>query len=247
MTRGRLLLPVVSETRRPQPEQQAPPVQFVRLRYAKRGRARFASHRDFGRALERALRRAGVPMAYSSGFNPHPRISYANAVPTGAASEAEYLELGLAERVEPTELASALTSALPDGFEIVDAREAGEGALADLLDTSVWRIQVVGVPLEVLQRAVDSFMAQESVMVSRMTKQGMRELDARGAVESLTVVQDGVLELTVRHQVPMVRPDDVLNACTGAEPDATVSEPAILTRLAQGRLISGRVVGPLEH
>lgn len=146
MTRGRLLLPVVSETRRPQPEQQAPPVQFVRLRYAKRGRARFASHRDFGRALERALRRAGVPMAYSSGFNPHPRISYANAVPTGAASEAEYLELGLAERVEPMQLASALTSALPDGFEIVDAREAGEGALADLLDTSVWRIQVVGVP-----------------------------------------------------------------------------------------------------
>lgn len=247
MTRGRLLLPVVSETRRPQPEQQAPPVQFVRLRYAKRGRARFASHRDFGRALERALRRAGVPMAYSSGFNPHPRISYANAVPTGAASEAEYLELGLAERVEPMQLASALTSALPDGFEIVDAREAGEGALADLLDTSVWRIQVVGVPLEVLQRAVDSFMAQESVVVSRMTKQGMRELDARGAVESLTVVQGGVLELTVRHQVPMVRPDDVLNACMGAEPDATASEPAILTRLAQGRLISGRVVGPLEH
>jgi radical SAM-linked protein len=68
----------------------------LRLRYAKRGRLRFASHRDFQRAFERALRRAGVPMAYSAGFSPHPKISYANAAPTGTASEAEYLEIGLA-------------------------------------------------------------------------------------------------------------------------------------------------------
>ena len=81
-----------------QPEQQAPPVQRMRVRYAKRGRLRFTSHRDFSRAFERALVRARIPMAYSSGFNPHPRISYAGASPTGAASEAEYLEIGLAER-----------------------------------------------------------------------------------------------------------------------------------------------------
>ena len=80
---------------REQPEQQAPPVQKLRLRYAKRGRLRFTSHRDFSRAFERALVRAEVPMAYSSGFHPHPRISYANAAPTGAASEAEYAEIGL--------------------------------------------------------------------------------------------------------------------------------------------------------
>ena len=58
-----------------QPPQQAPPVQRLRIRYAKRGRLRFTSHRDFSRAFERAVFRARVPMAYSSGFNPHPRIS----------------------------------------------------------------------------------------------------------------------------------------------------------------------------
>ena len=63
-------------------------MQRLRVRYAKRGRARFTSHRDFSRAFERALRRAAVPMAYSSGFNPHPRISYAGAAPTGAAPPA---------------------------------------------------------------------------------------------------------------------------------------------------------------
>ena len=81
-----------------------PAVQKLRLRYAKRGPARFTSHRDFSRALERALRRAEVPMAYSSGFNPHPRISYAGAAPTGSASEAEYLEIGLAKVLDPADV-----------------------------------------------------------------------------------------------------------------------------------------------
>ena len=58
------------------------------MRYAKRGRLRFSSTRDFQRALERAVRREGAPMAFSAGFHPHARISYANAAPTGAASEA---------------------------------------------------------------------------------------------------------------------------------------------------------------
>ena len=97
---------------RDQPEQQAPPVQRLRIRYAKRGRLRFTSHRDFSRAFERALVRARIPMAYSSGFNPHPRISYTGASPTGAASEAEYLEIGLATRVDPAEILAALRDLL---------------------------------------------------------------------------------------------------------------------------------------
>src|ERR687883_430374 len=104
---------------REQPEQQAPPVQRLRVRYAKRGRMRFTSHRDFSRAFERALVRARIPMAYSSGFNPHPRISYAGASPTGAASEAEYLEIGLAEELDPAVVQAALEESLPDGLDVL--------------------------------------------------------------------------------------------------------------------------------
>jgi radical SAM-linked protein len=78
-------------------------VQRVRLRFAKRGRLRFTSHRD----VQRAVRRAGVPIAWSAGFSPHPRLSWAGAVPTGAASEAEYVEVGLAEAVDPEVLRAA--------------------------------------------------------------------------------------------------------------------------------------------
>ena len=72
----------------------------------------------FRRAFERALRRAAVPMAYSSGFSPHPRISYPNASPTGAATEAEYLEIGLAAACDPDKVRVALDAALPPGLDV---------------------------------------------------------------------------------------------------------------------------------
>ncbi len=112
---------------REQPEQAPPPVQRLRVRYAKRGRLRFTSHRDFSRAFERAVFRARLPMAYSSGFNPHPRISYAGAAPTGSASEAEYLELALAEVVDPASVHAALDEAMPDGLDVVEVVESPGG------------------------------------------------------------------------------------------------------------------------
>ena len=129
---------------RQQPEQQAPPVQRLRIRYAKRGRLRFTSHRDVSRAVERAVVRAEIPMAYSSGFHPHPRISYAGASPTGAASEAEYLELGLAERRDPEDVRRALDEALPDGLDVAAIVESPGGSLSDLLVASSWLVELRG-------------------------------------------------------------------------------------------------------
>src|SRR6478752_3511759 len=166
----------------------------MRVRYAKRGRLRFTSHRDFSRAFERALVRARIPMAYSSGFNPHPRISYAGASPTGAASEAEYLEIGLAERVEADRLAADLDEALPERLEV-----------------SRWRIDLPGQGTADVEPAVASFLAATSVVVERMTKKGMRSFDSREAVLALTATpyDDGTaLEVVLRHTVPSVRPDD---------------------------------------
>ena len=131
-------LPRMPGRRVPEGPPPAPVVQRLRLRYAKRGRLRFSSTRDFQRALERALRRADVPMAFSAGFHPHPRISYANAAPTGTASEAEYVELGVSERVDPEAVRVALDDALPAGLDILEVVEAGPGSLADRLEASDW-------------------------------------------------------------------------------------------------------------
>lgn len=208
-------------------------MQWLRLRYARRGRARFTSHRDFGRAFERALRRAQVPMAYSSGFSPHPRISYANAAPTGAASEAEFLEIGVARACDPEEVRQALDRALPDGLDLVAAQTAPPNTLADLLTASRWQIDLVGVDPAVADRAVTTFLDRAEVEVSRMTKSGLRTFDARAAVTALDAAP-GQLLATITHQAPLVRPDDLLTALAALEPDWRPTHPPLLTRLVQG-------------
>jgi radical SAM-linked protein len=220
-------------------------VQKLRLRYAKRGRLRFTSHRDIARAFERALRRAHVPMAFSQGFNPHPKISWIGAAPTGAASEAEYVEIQLIETVEPAGLVAELDKAMPPGLDLLEAVPAGSGSLADRIDASRWQIEVPGVPAAQLAAAVAALLAAEEAEVERLTKSGMRTINVRPAVvraQTREVSADGepygILDVVVRQTTPVVRPDDVLSALrvvAALEPPV----PAKATRMAQGRLDDG--------
>lgn len=241
---------------REQPEQQAPPVQRLRIRYAKRGRLRFTSHRDFSRAFERAISRARVPMAFSSGFNPHPRISYAGASPTGAASEAEYLEIGLAQVLDPAEVGRALDESLPAGLDVLEVVVSAGGSLADQLEASDWEITLTDTDAATLQPAVDQLLATPEVLVERMTKKGLRTFDARAAIALLEVRPGGastsdhescaILRVVLRHGTPSVRPDDVLAALR--EISGTSVRSAVLAqRLAQGPLDTrtGTVGDPL--
>jgi len=225
-------------------------VQRLRVRYAKRGRLRFTSHRDFSRAFERAVFRARLPMAYSSGFNPHPRISYAGAAPTGSASEAEYLEVALAEVVDPAAVHAALDEAMPDGLDIVEVVESPGGGFADLLQASRWRI-ALPMPAAEVRAAAAAFLAAEEVPVQRMTKKGLRDFDSRAAVLSLEVSAEGegaVLDVLLRHLEPAVRPDDVLSGLVSVGGAELVGVP-LLTRLAQGPLdeATGEIGDPLRH
>jgi radical SAM-linked protein len=225
---------------RQQPEQQAPPVQRLRVRYAKRGRLRVTSHRDFSRAFERALVRARIPMAYSSGFNPHPRISYAGASPTGAASEAEYLEIGLAEQVDPARLGVDLDQALPDGLDVLEVVEASPGGLTDRLEASRWQIELA-LPLDTVEAAAREFLDRPTVSVERMTKKGLRSFDSRAAVLALEVTaydEGSRLDVVLRHTVPAVRPDDVLSGLREVGGLADHGAP-LITRLQQGPLDEG--------
>jgi radical SAM-linked protein len=241
-----------------------PVVQRLRLRYAKRGRLRFTSHRDIARAFERALRRSGVPIGFSAGFTAHPKVSYVGAAPTGAASEAEYLEIGLADRRDPESVRSALDAALPEGLDVLAVVEAsvGDTALAERIEASVWRIRLAEVASGELERAIETFLAQESVLVDRATKDGTRPVDARAAVVAAEVVEDpasgpagegcATLDVVVRHVTPAVRPDDVVTALRRAAGLSTPVAP-VATRLAQGLLDAAppqaakRLIDPLEE
>ena len=131
-------------------------------------------------------------MAYSSGFSPHPRISYANAAPTGAASEAEYLEIGLVERRDPDQIRRALDDALPPGLDVLEVVEAGGGALADRLTGSLWTVDWPGADADLLAAGVATLLAEPEHVVERMTKNGLRAFDVRGALVEADVDGDGL-------------------------------------------------------
>ena len=227
-----------------------PPVQRLRIQHAKRGRLRFTSHRDFQRAFERALRRANVPMAYSSGFSPHPRISYANASPTGVASEAEYVEIGVVAPCDPAKLAEALARVLPPGLDVIDVVEVRTKDFVERLEASQWQVELPGAELAQVEAAVAALLAAPEVQVERMTKSGVRRFDARAAVlraevstaaplesgESAAGTTCAIISLVVRHGAPTVRPDDVLAALTTVA-GFTPPVPPRITRLAQGPLL----------
>jgi radical SAM-linked protein len=216
------------------PNPQVPVVQKLRVRYAKRGRLRFTSHRDFARAFERAVRRAGIPIGFSSGFSPHPKISYANAAPTGAASEAEFLEIGVTEPQDPDGVRRALDAALPPGLDIVDVVVAdASGSLADRLEASVWRIELGGADETQVASAVTAFLAAEDVSVDRMTKRGMRAIDVRGAVVDLASAGQEVTAI-VRSTIPTVRPEDIVAGLRAHGLELTGSPVA--QRVSQGPL-----------
>ena len=226
------------------------------MRYAKRGRLRFSSTRDFQRALERAVRRAGVPMAFSAGFHPHPHISYANAAPTGAASEAEYFQLQLTQQCDLEALRAALDESLPQDMAVLRVVEAAPGALADLLQASVWQLDFEGVTLETITDAVATFMDRAELLVTRMTKSGVREFDVRQAVlaSDVVLVRAGDADgrdlvrwtMTIQHTTPAVRPIDVMTGLTELT-GLQVPRSPLMTRLAQGVLeAGGRVIDPFD-
>ena len=232
---------------RQQPRPTGPPpppaVQRLVVRYAKRGRMRFASHRDIARAVERGVRRAGLPVAHSAGFSPHPKISYSGGAPTGAASEAEFLEISLTAWLDPDTVRARLDAALPDGIDVIEVGDLAV-AKAPQLEASEWEVVMPGVAQAEAARAVEAFLAVAHAEVDRLTSNGIRRLDTRAAVVSLEVDQRAtaegqqgcaILRMVVRHLTPAVRPEDILaafRAMSALEP----SSPAVVTRLAQGPL-----------
>ena len=243
-----------------------PTVQRLRVHYAKRGRLRFSSHRDFQRAFERALRRSAVPMAYSAGFSPHPKVSYAGAAPTGVASEAEYLEIGLAQRCDPERLRAALDASLPDDLDVLELVEVAPPppnvkaeSLSDRLEASVWEVRLRGdragrrggrgggLPGRGPGRGDpdDQERAADLRRPGRGGGAGGRPGPACRCDPGMTG-PCAILRLVVRHVTPAVRPDDVLAGLASIGDLAPPSTPAV-TRLAQGPLdeSAGTVSDPL--
>ena len=167
----------------------------IRFRFTKLGKIRFTSQRDVARMWERALRRARLPLAYTEGFSPRPQLSFGLALPTGAESLAEYLDVALdpvraAEAgVEVATLPATLNALLPEGIDIEEAVvvERSKDSLQQIVTSCSWTMRLAGLTGEELSDRVDALMAADAVPITRERK-GREEIDdLRPSVLALAV------------------------------------------------------------
>lgn len=182
----------------------------LRIRFSKLGKIRFTSHRDTARIWERGLRRAGLPVAYSEGFTPRPRISFGLALPTGYESEAEYLDVELDEEAAGLSdlgidgeaaglsgLAGALTEAVPAGITVLAAAgiDRAGPSLQEAVTSCTWRIDVDGVDEEAAAAAAARALDAGEILITRERKGRTVTDDIRPQIVSLDITSttaDGI-------------------------------------------------------
>ena len=174
----------------------------VRVRLGKDDEIRFVSHLGFMRAFERTVRRARIPVAYSGGYHPHPKISFATALGVGMTSEAEYLDMELDEaalgHLSTRDVLERLRLAAPPGMPVIAVCAAdGRPTLASRIE---WASYCVGVHDDVrheLKDAVLEFLSSDSAIAEVNTKSGQRRADIRPLVRDICWSSNGALECTL--------------------------------------------------
>lgn len=194
----------------------------IRVAFAKENEAKFIGHLDLTKAFERAMRRAEIPMAFSEGFNPHPKISFGSALALGATSLREYVDIDLAEEMLPAEFMNRLQLQLPQGLTLLEAREIPpqSKALMAVLNSTCYKVRVpLTLPLEQsrLDESLDRFLAQESIPYIRYSKnKGRQDKNLRPFVRSIggEVAEEWVdfdMEVEIGNQ-GSVKPIEVVGA-----------------------------------
>ncbi|MEC7909358.1 MAG: TIGR03936 family radical SAM-associated protein [Actinomycetota bacterium] len=193
----------------------------LRIRYTKRGKIRFIGHRDVARIWERTLRKANIPVLYSQGFSPHPRISFGLALPTGFESEAEYVDIYLGEEFfmndfDSKSIQQDIDRALPVGMDAlgIGIVSTSEDSLQEAVDTCIWEVRVSGVSVEEFKKIMDEMFSSDSLNIERERKGKLLVEDVRQQVHSMDITEeheDGVTILTELGTKPRVlRPTDLL-------------------------------------
>ncbi|MGI5818197.1 MAG: TIGR03936 family radical SAM-associated protein [Armatimonadota bacterium] len=172
-----------------------PPIRhFAVLRFRKAGPLRYLSHLDLNRAVDRAVRRAGLPVKYSQGFNPSAQIGYAHALPVGVAGERELCQIELERPVAADEVHRALVAQLPEDLQPVQTEVVSGEKRKHISGSTVaeYEMQLAAdgqVDAEDLRRAVSEVLEAGNLRIVRETKTRTREIDIRPGIHELTVFE----------------------------------------------------------
>lgn len=158
--------------------------------FEKMGRMSWFSHLDLQNTMQRALRRAQLPVAYSQGFNPHVLTSFATALSVGCQSRGEVMEVEMAGEISPEEFAEKLNACLPDGLKVRRCAPVPDSAPALMAKVAEAGYDITA-PNADLTQAVEAFLKAEEVMVEKRSKTKTRLVNIRPMVHEITCAFDG--------------------------------------------------------
>ena len=193
-------------------------VQRLRVWFSKGDRVRYISHLDVLRYWERCIRRAGLPLSYSQGFTPHPKLAFAGPLPLGYLAENEVMDVTLDERMDPAEFAARLVPQTTSDLSVVRVEEVPLGMIApqSALLWADYAVDLEGVPTEVARLAVASFLAATEWPWTEVRHDKTRAYDLRAATATLAAEPSATgARLTMRlmaTQEMMARPEQLLAA-----------------------------------
>ncbi|NNC78986.1 MAG: DUF2344 domain-containing protein [Acidimicrobiales bacterium] len=165
---------------------------IIRLRFSKNGKIRFIGHRDVARVFERAMRAANLPVAYSEGFSPRPKLAFGLALAVGYESDNEYLDVVLSEPVELADVCARLSATLPAGLDLIDVGHLDRRgtSLMEAVTSCEWVIDVEHEDPNALRASVDALLAADRVIITRERKGKPVEDNIRPDLLSLKVLMN---------------------------------------------------------
>lgn len=211
----------------------------IRIRFSINKSGCFISHLDVMRCFERSIRRANLPIAYSGGFHPMPRLAFASALPVGVTSEAEYADLQMEKDIDADFVKAALNKVLPGDFQVLVAYDLPENntALMNIVDAADYRIYLLR-PVDDLADKVAQLLESQELMVARFSKKGKRMRDIRPLIYQLKTNQE-------QNQLDLVcacgtngnlRPMDILSFLTLELGDVQIHRLALWVGYSEGTL-----------
>lgn len=186
----------------------------LKIKFAKTEAMRYTSHLDLQRTWERTLRRARLPLAYSQGFNPHPKINLGAALPLGFTSQGEMIEIWLEEQVPLQEIESTLTPVLPPGLQVQDIQETETRfpKLQTLIQSTKYAVNL-SQPIPELAARSKELLSKSSIIRQRRVKKKLKDYDLRPLIHELIAKGDNQLHMHLSALPGATgRPDEVLKA-----------------------------------
>lgn len=188
----------------------------LRIRFAKTGFLQYIGHLDIMRTFQKIFRRAGIPLCFSQGYNPHPLMSFASPLGVGLTSEGEYLDLVVEEITSSDDYMRRINDACPEGLRILSCRLLPEGSknamsiigMADYM-VSFFDEQT---NYEEISARLAQFLSAESILVRKKTKKQVLEMDLRPLIHEARLTPDGFYLKLSAGSVTNLKPEFVFES-----------------------------------